>query len=98
MNIGSLSKHIDELRTLLDNITLTFDVLAITETRITADSIPYNIELQNYTCVQTKTESTAGGVLIYVRENIASIVLLARLNSILPSDIELIPSPKIIPR
>ena len=55
LNISSLSKHIDSLGNMLEQLTLDFNVIVISETRITQDAIPHNLENPNYKCVSTKT-------------------------------------------
>ena len=69
LNINSLSKHIESLSTLLEKL-IPFEIIAITETRISNDSISHNLEIPNYSCVLTKTESAAGGTAIYVRNSL----------------------------
>ena len=48
LNISSLLKHIDGLSALIEQL-IPFEIIAITETRISKESIPHNIELPNYT-------------------------------------------------
>ena len=66
LNISSLSKHIDSLSALIEQL-IPFEIIAITETRISKESIPHNIEIPSYTCILTKTEAAAGGTAIYIR-------------------------------
>ena len=70
LNISSLSKHIDSLGNMLEQLALDFNVIAISETRITQDAIPHNLEIPNYECVSTKTEAAAGGAAIYIHKNL----------------------------
>ena len=69
LNIGSLSKHLDQLQTLIND--LKFDILAITETRITDKSIPHNYEIKDYNFIYTKTEAAAGGRGIFIKNTIS---------------------------
>ena len=47
INIGSLQKHIDSLKTLLEETESNFDLIVITETRIKFDGIPHNLDIDN---------------------------------------------------
>ena len=48
-----------------------FDVIAITETRITKNiSVTENVELSNYSFEHTTTESSAGGTLLYIANHL----------------------------
>ena len=69
LNISSLSKHIDELRSLLAVLDHPFDVLAITETRLRDQNPTSNIDLIGYEFIHTPTSSHCGGAGIYVRNN-----------------------------
>ena len=67
LNICSLSKNFDQLHALLTELDIDFDVIGITETRISkTDFSPKNIALANYAIAQTSTESNAGGALLYI--------------------------------
>ena len=58
MNVCSLTKYFDDFN-------ISFDILAITETRIKKDSSsPINLQSNNYSIVHTLTESSAGGTLL----------------------------------
>ena len=58
LNISSLSKHIDSLGNMLEQLALDFNVIAISETRITQDAIPHNLEIPNYECVFDQDRSS----------------------------------------
>ena len=63
INTCSLSKNFDDLECLLK----TTNITAISETRITKNiNKIFNINLNNYAFEFTRTESSAGGTLIYV--------------------------------
>ena len=50
-----------------------FDVIAITETRITKDtSAAQNIDLSNYSVEHTPTESSSGGTLLYIANHLSN--------------------------
>ena len=49
-----------------------FDIIAVTETRITKQtSLTTNINLRNYAIEFTPTESTAGGTLLYINSHLS---------------------------
>ena len=68
MNIHSIQLHFEELKLMLQLLTFKFDIIALTETKIEKDKNPIiDICLEGYhKPVGTLTESTKGGVLIYV--------------------------------
>ena len=71
LNISSLPYHIDELRTVLSQCKSPFDVIGITESRIRKDKTLYtDISLDGYSHEHQPTESSAGGVLIYLSNDI----------------------------
>ena len=70
LNISSLSKHIDSLSNMLEQLALDFKVIAISETRIRHDSIPHNLEISNHECISIKTEAASGGTAIYIHKSI----------------------------
>ena len=72
LNISSLSAHIDDLRTFLTITKIKFDILCISESRLsTKNPITTNIEIAGYNIEQTPTESNAGGALIYISQNLS---------------------------
>ena len=75
LNITSLSKHIDELRVLLQNNSL--DLLAINETRLNETIADNEISISGYNIVRPDRPlngRNGGGVCVYVRSNINYIV------------------------
>ena len=67
INSWSLNKNFEEPQNLLQSINIHFDVIAITETRITKNtSVTQNTELSDYSFEHTPTESYAGGTLLYI--------------------------------
>ena len=69
LNINSLSKSFDDFNHLINGLNLDFDILGISELRILkSQSLNVRISLQNYITEQTPTESTAGGVLLYINK------------------------------
>ena len=56
------------LSTLLEQL-IPFEKIAITETRISNQSIFHNLYFSNYSCVLTKTEAAAGGTAIDIRNS-----------------------------
>ena len=73
INACSLSKNFDDLEYLLKTTNMNFDIIAISETRITKNinNILSNINLNNYAFEFTPTEFSAGGTLIYVANHLA---------------------------
>ena len=66
-NVCSLSKNFDQLHALLTKLDIDFDIIGITESRISKTNFsPTNIALANYVIEQTPTESNAGGALLYI--------------------------------
>ena len=72
LNIHSIEKHIDEFRIILGMLEFNFDILCLSESKIRTDCDPkIDINIDGYQSpVGTSTESTKGGVLIYVKNNI----------------------------
>ena len=67
LNISSLTKHFDELQTLLSLLDVNFSVIGITETKCLRNIQPsINFSLQNYNTEHTPTELSAGGELLYI--------------------------------
>ena len=72
INTCSLSKNFDDLEYLLQTTNMNFDIIAISETRITKNINKIsNISLNDYAFEFTPTESSAGGTLIYVANHLA---------------------------
>ena len=72
LNISSLSPHINELKLLLSSFNLNFDIICITESRITKSNLPTsNIHIPYYNIEQTPTESSVGGTLIYISQKLS---------------------------
>ena len=72
LNIHSIGKHIDEFRIILEMLELKFDIICLSESKIRKDCDP-KIDIIIDGCqypVGTPTESTKGGVLIYVKNGI----------------------------
>ena len=71
LNIASLSKHKDELETMLKMINYQFDIIGISETKIEKNVTPiFDLNLQGYTYYGTPTESTKGGTLLYINNKL----------------------------
>jgi exonuclease III len=71
INIHSIEKHIEELRTYLMLIDFQFDVLAISESKLQKNMEPkVDISINGYHYpLSTPTKATKGGVLLYIKEN-----------------------------
>ena len=73
LNIHSIQAHIQELRDLLVLIDFDFDFICISESKIVQDINPeVDISIDGYQSpIGTPTESTKGGVLMYVKKGIS---------------------------
>ena len=67
INIASLGKHIDELRSLLNILNYPFDIIGITETRLYDECYTTNIDLEGYNFRHTPTETQCGGAGLYIK-------------------------------
>eukprot|EP00111_Clytia_hemisphaerica_P005667 TCONS_00016451-protein len=78
LNISSISKHFDKLQTLLSQLNINFDFIGISESRNTTDDEnlahpkegEHDFPLENYKKFFTPTESTAGGVSLYISRSL----------------------------
>ena len=71
MNVCSLTKHSDDFNILLSDLNVSFDILAITETRIKKDSSSsINLQLNNLSMEHTPTELSAGGTLLNINKRL----------------------------
>ena len=69
LNINSLLKNLDDFNHLINDLKLDFDFLCISEPRILkSQSLNINISLQDYLTDQSTTESTSGGVILYINK------------------------------
>ena len=72
INTCSLSKNFNDLDHFLSYTNKTFDVIAITETRITKNfSLKHNLTMNNFYFVFTPTESSAGSTLLYIANHLS---------------------------
>ena len=69
INIASLQAHFDDLNQLITLLGHSFDVLAISETKLLKDVEPVtNLIIPEYKMYHTPTETHFGGVALYVKE------------------------------
>ena len=72
INACSLNKNFDDLQHLLSCTKTKFDIIAISETRITRQvSLLNNLNLNNYSFEFTPTETCAGGTLLYIANHLS---------------------------
>ena len=72
MNIRVLSCHFDELQTLLVNLKIPFDVVAVSETWDSFKRpLEVNVEIPGYTFFSTRSQSQNGGVGVYIKSSLA---------------------------
>ena len=71
LNISSLALHIDKLKLFLSLIKSKFDIICISESRITKNnSLTTNVNI-GYNFQHTPTESKAGASLMYISDKIS---------------------------
>ena len=69
LNISSLSAHIDDLKRFLSEIRIKFDIICISESRLSQrNPQTTNINPTGYNIEQKPTESLAGGDLLYISQ------------------------------
>ena len=68
----SIQYHIEEFRVALEMLDFSFDIICISESKIMKDFAPnIDISIDGYQApINTPTEATKGGVLIYVKKGI----------------------------
>ena len=72
INACSLNKNFDDLQHLLSCTKTKFDIIAISETRITRQvSLLNNLNLNNYSFEFTPTETSAGGTFLYIANHLS---------------------------
>ena len=72
INARSLNKNFDDLQHLLICTERNFDIIAISETRITKQvSLLNNLNLNNYSFEFTPIETSAGGTLLYIANHLS---------------------------
>ena len=68
----SLNKNFDDLVYLLKCTNKTFDIIAVSETRIfKKTSVISNVNLNNYSFESVRTESSAGGTMLYISNHLS---------------------------
>ena len=73
INACSLNKNFDDLQHLLSYTRNNFDIIGVTETRITKQVyLLNNLNLNDYSYEFTPTETTAGGTLLYIANHLSS--------------------------
>ena len=66
INVCSRTKNFDDFNILQRELNISFDIIAITESRIKKHlSSPINLQVNNYSIKHTTTESSAGETLLY---------------------------------
>ena len=76
LNVASLGKHIDELKSLLLTLKHDFDIITLTETKIKyTPSNLININIEGYQNFHTPTHTHCGGTMIYVKNSLSAKLL-----------------------
>jgi len=71
LNIASLQFHFEELKLLLQLLNYSFDIIAISESKLQKGINPVkDINLPNYQYLHTPTETTKGGTLLYISDKL----------------------------
>ena len=69
-NICSLQTHIDELITYLVGFKNQPEIVAISETKLKANAIDRDIQLEGYKLVHSHSNTSAGGVALYINDTL----------------------------
>lgn len=70
LNIASLNRHFDELNSLLALLHVKFSFIGISETRYyKSQALVSNFPISGYNVIHTPTESSAGGVALYISDS-----------------------------
>ena len=71
LSTSSLSQNIDDFEHLIQSIKIDFDIIAVSESRITKNKLPpTDISIPNFSYEFCPTEAKAGGTLIYIRNHL----------------------------
>ena len=71
VNISSLTKHFDELQTLINSAKIPFDILGISESKqLVGTEFPVNVNIDGYQIYSQPIKSTHGGVVVYVNKKL----------------------------
>ena len=72
LNTCSLSKIIDDFEHLIQSTKTDFDIIAVSESRISKNKLPpIDISIPNYSYEFCPTEANAGSTLIYIRNHLS---------------------------
>ena len=72
LNTCSLSKNIDDFEHLIQSTKTDFDIIAVSESRITKKKLPpMDISIQSYSYEFCPMEANVGGTLIYIRNHLS---------------------------
>ena len=72
MNVCTLTKNFDDFNILLNDVSVNFGIISITESLIKKDSSsPVNLHLDDYSVEQTPTETSARWTLLYINKKIS---------------------------
>ena len=89
LNISSLSSHIHELKLFLSIPKICFDIICISESKISKHNLPtININIQGYNFEHTLTESKTGETLMYISKKKNSYKIRSNLNIYNPKQLE----------
>ena len=69
-NIRSLQRNFDQMHELLSKLSVQSDIIALTETKLSGNSVHSNIELNGYDFLHADSETLAGGVGLYIQNKL----------------------------
>ena len=67
-NVRSIQKNFDQLLMILTELEKLPDIIALTETKLSPNQIPTNIDLEGYEFVRCDSSSKSGGVGFYIKK------------------------------
>ena len=70
MNVRYLIKNKNKIESLVWNMPIPPDIIAITETKLNS-SIAHLVDITNYYFIHLETKSNAGGVVMYIKKELA---------------------------
>ena len=69
-NIRSLQRNFDQKHEILSKLSVQPDIIALTETKLSGNSVYSNIELNGYDFLHADSETLAGGVGLYIQNKL----------------------------
>ena len=73
-NIRNLQRNFDQMHEFLSKLSVQPDIIALTETKLSGNPVYSNIELNGYDFLHADSETTAGGVGLYIQNKLDNTV------------------------